>query len=156
MDVLPARPGTYALVFHVSEEHVIQVGRLGSVRLTPGYYVYVGSARGPGGMIARVRRHLRANKRLHWHVDYLTAHILPSSIVFSTHPEDDECGWVARLLAIDGTYVPIRGFGNRDCRHGCPAHLLRVTEQIARALPTLLPGDAPHVLGPAGKEVRSS
>ena len=145
LDVLPARPGTYALVFHVREEQVIQVGRLGALRLTPGYYVYVGSARGPGGLAARVRRHLRTDKRSHWHIDYLTARVPPSRIVFSTHPEDGECLWVTRLLGEDRTYVPIRGFGNGDCHHGCPAHLLKVTEQVARTLPSLLAGDTRHM-----------
>jgi len=39
--------------------------------LLPGYYIYIGSAFGPGGVRARMLRHLRADKPKHWHIDYL-------------------------------------------------------------------------------------
>ena len=42
--------------------------------LAPGCYVYAGSARGPGGIRARVRRHLRPDKTPHWHIDQVTAY----------------------------------------------------------------------------------
>ena len=47
--------------------------RFGKLTLAAGQYAYVGSAHGPGGLRARVGRHLRAEKPLHWHIDYLTA-----------------------------------------------------------------------------------
>jgi len=36
---LEARPGTYALVFASPDNAVVQVGRLGEIRLRPGWYV---------------------------------------------------------------------------------------------------------------------
>ena len=47
--ILKAQPGTYALVLSSSVPALIRVGRLGSLRLHPGFYTYVGSAHGPGG-----------------------------------------------------------------------------------------------------------
>jgi Uri superfamily endonuclease len=48
-------PGTYALLLPSAKDVVIQVGRLGALRLQPGYYAYVGSALGSGGvLVARV------------------------------------------------------------------------------------------------------
>jgi len=38
-----AIPGTYALLIASVTDAVIRVGRLGNLRLRPGYYVYVGS-----------------------------------------------------------------------------------------------------------------
>ena len=53
------RPGTYALILRASTAQTIQIGRLGDLVMQPGYYIYVGSAFGPGGLAARVGRHLR-------------------------------------------------------------------------------------------------
>ena len=39
-------PGTYALVIAAKANRLVRVGRLGTLRLRPGFYVYVGSALG--------------------------------------------------------------------------------------------------------------
>jgi len=57
------RPGTYALVLRLARATTIHVGALGAVDFAPGWYVYVGSALGPGGLAARVNRHLSRSKR---------------------------------------------------------------------------------------------
>ncbi len=67
------RPGTFALVLRRTDASAPCVGRLGRLALRPGHYVYVGSAQGPGGVRARLSRHLRQATRPHWHIDYLTA-----------------------------------------------------------------------------------
>ena len=51
---LPPAPGTYALVLRVSAPTTLAVGQLGDITFSPGYYVYIGSAHGPGGVKARV------------------------------------------------------------------------------------------------------
>ena len=63
----------------------IVVGRLGVIQAERGYYVYVGSALGSGGLAARVGRHCRREKRLRWHVDYLRAR--RRSKRYGTRPE---------------------------------------------------------------------
>jgi len=45
--------------------------RPGQIPFPAGWYVYTGSAR--NGLAQRVGRHLRHNKRKHWHIDYLLA-----------------------------------------------------------------------------------
>lgn len=50
--------GTYVLVIRLREPQEISVGRLGVFPFHHGYYVYIGSAFGPGGLKARIRRHL--------------------------------------------------------------------------------------------------
>ena len=45
--------GTYAVIYRCDADLEIVVGKLGHVALTKGYYVYVGSAFGPGGLRAR-------------------------------------------------------------------------------------------------------
>jgi Uri superfamily endonuclease len=46
-------------------------GRLPIV-LPAGRYLYCGSAKGPGGLKARLSRHMRRGKSVRWHVDQLT------------------------------------------------------------------------------------
>ena len=104
--------------------------RLGQVTLAAGQYAYVGSAHGPGGLRARVGRHLRADKPLHWHIDYLTAAIPVVHVVALASTARLECTWAKRLLVLNGAAVPAPGFGSSDCRNRCPAHLIRLPDGL--------------------------
>ena len=64
-------PGAYGLLIRLPCQFHGEVGALGQVTMPPGTYLYLRSAYGPGGLPARLRRHLRADKRPHWHVDHL-------------------------------------------------------------------------------------
>ncbi len=66
---LPGRAGTYILLVHLTCPAVLSVGRLGTYPLPAGMYAYCGSARGAGGLRARINRHLRLEKPIHWHID---------------------------------------------------------------------------------------
>jgi len=101
------------------------------VTLAAGLYVYVGSAHGPGGLRARVGRHLRREKPHHWHVDHLTAVLPVVHVVVSDSAAALECAWAQRLSALGGASVPVLGFGSSDCRNRCPAHLIRLPSDLA-------------------------
>ena len=62
--------GSYALVIRLNRTEQLTVGRLGEFDFPAGCYLYFGSAL--NGLESRVSRHLRRDKKLHWHVDYLT------------------------------------------------------------------------------------
>ena len=136
---IPRAPGTYVLVFHLARPMVISPGRLGTFRLDPGWYLYVGSARGPGGLAARIARHRRpaAARRSHWHIDALTAQVPIADVVWVTGRARMECAWARCLLAHPGARAPIPGFGASDC--ACPTHLihLRGADQVVWALAAL-------------------
>ncbi len=127
---LPAAPGTYVLILRADAPTALTVQRLGSVTLTAGLYAYVGSAHGPGGLRARVGRHLRAGNPRHWHVDYLTAALPVVQVVAAASGTRLECAWVRHLIALNGASVPVPGFGNSDCRAHCPAHLVRLPDGL--------------------------
>lgn len=127
-DALPRVPGAYALTFRLDDATEMVVARLGNPTLTPGLYVYAGSANGPGGIAARVARHLRPGKTPHWHVDRLSAQA--ACVDVQVFPGGRECDIVAALLAAGGE-IPVPGFGSTDCRI-CAAHLVRV--------PRIVPG----------------
>lgn len=120
--LLPVSAGTYALWFWLTAPLTLSVGRLGQVRLGPGLIVYVGSARGPGGLRARVGRHLRAGGRPHWHIDTLTAQVPVTAVWYTQAAQRLECVWAAQLLTVPGATIPIAHFGSSDC--ACLAHLL--------------------------------
>lgn len=119
---LPAAAGAYVLEFRLPDTLDITVGSLGPVRLGPGRLRYYGSARGPGGLRARVLRHLEpAGRRDHWHVDELTRSVPVARLWIDL--EADECELVDRDLASGDWHVAVEGFGSSDCRR-CRAHLL--------------------------------
>ena len=128
MTDLPGLPGTYALLLHIDAPVPLTVGRLGSFTFPAGAYVYVGSARGPGGLRARVRRHARADKRRHWHIDYLLGHARLAAVHAVVDAARRECAWAAALSRLPGAKVIAPGFGASDCR--CPTHLLHFRQGI--------------------------
>lgn len=121
-DALPAEPGAYALLIRLDRPAPLPAPRFATT-LEPGTYVYLGSARGPGGIRARAGRHLRAAKTCRWHVDWLTS--VAAGIEAAPFPDETECTLVDRLNERDEVSVPVPGFGSTDCRH-CTAHLLAV------------------------------
>ncbi|MBI1980896.1 MAG: GIY-YIG nuclease family protein [Methylocystis sp.] len=112
----PAAIGAYALWLRLGAPLDVRVGKI-SARLPAGDYLYCGSANGPGGLRARLARHMRREKRLHWHIDRLTA----VATILGAFIEEggDEC---ALNAALDSLPTPIAGFGSSDCRR-CAAHL---------------------------------
>ncbi|AXS42669.1 GIY-YIG nuclease family protein [Breoghania sp. L-A4] len=123
--MLPEGPGAYVLLIHIAEPARIDLSQFSASTFAAGWYLYCGSAKGPGGMRARVARHMRQNKRPRWHVDRLTN---AADAVFAVaFPDGLECKLVEALRAA-GLSFPMPGFGATDCRH-CEAHLLRWTPQ---------------------------
>jgi Uri superfamily endonuclease len=121
---LPTAPGTYALHLHLATPSTAQIRKLGSFSFQPGEYVYVGSAFGPGGLQARLGRHLHPSGKRHWHIDDFLPLAQPVGFWFTALPVHLECRWVATLQLLPGAYFPARGLGASDCRRNCPAHLL--------------------------------
>ena len=128
---IPRRPGTYALLLDLEGDRTVVVGRLGRFCFPAGTYVYVGSARGPGGLAARVGRHLRRSKPLRWHVDHLRTCARPLAVWLVEGGRQRECLWASALAATPGASVPAPGFGASDC--GCQAHLLHFPDVPDRA-----------------------
>lgn len=128
--------GSYILLLQLPQPLVaLQIGRLGSYDFAPGYYLYVGSAFGPGGLEARIARHRsRSQARPHWHIDYLRPHTRLREIWTVAGPTRFECRWCRALMATPGVSIPVRGFGSRDT--GCPAHLFYLPHAPRPALLT--------------------
>lgn len=118
---LDSRPGTYALLLRADAPGTIQVGRLGKMDIRPGFYVYSGSALGPGGLRARVSRHERIEKPCRWHIDYLRAVTDVQEVWFTCDERRRECQWADVLGDLPHSLAPLCGFGASDC--SCRTHL---------------------------------
>lgn len=126
-EALPALPGAYWLALALPHSTRVRIGRLGAALFPQGYYVYTGSAHGPGGVRARLGRHLRGSPRRRWHIDFLRVEAAPLAWGWTTATDPTtpwECRWAQSLAASPGAFIPLPGFGASDCRAGCPAHLV--------------------------------
>ena len=128
--------GTYLLLFVCSNKVEISIGRLGRMVTKPGYYLYVGSAYGPGGIKARVRHHQRIASRPHWHIDYLRAvtALVDTWCVYGLRREHE---WAHSLMQSEAATAPLNGFGSSDC--SCVTHLFHfrrkpVKEELEKLL----------------------
>ena len=144
--VIQPKPGTYALILSCASNARIQVGRLGTMQLQPGYYVYLGSALGPGGLRARIAHHQKLSPRPHWHVDSLRARAQIHRIWFSYDARRCEHQWARAVQMMSGAKVPVLGFGASDC--DCRSHLYffdRCPSRISfhRGLESLAKGHPP-------------
>ncbi|MDR2240657.1 MAG: GIY-YIG nuclease family protein [Zoogloeaceae bacterium] len=116
METEQAAAVTYQLRIVLDRPARLRVGRLGVFDFPAGRYVYTGSAR--RNLEARIARHLRKEKRLRWHIDWLLA--APAARVTSVRRScETECALNRKTRG--GILIP--GFGASDCRAGCGSHL---------------------------------
>ena len=122
---LPKVAGAYVLVIELEDDLTLQNKRFNGITLAKGTYLYCGSANGPGGIAARVKRHCKTTKKPHWHVDELTSNGAGRVVSVLAVPGGNECVLRATLQEPD-TQVPLTGFGSSDCTE-CTSHFMRAS-----------------------------
>ena len=139
-DALDA-PGCYVLALIVGNNLEVRT-RSSFFQIPKGVYFYVGSARGAGGVKARVFRHILRQGRRHWHIDHLLGaeevrvsgfYAIPSQKQWDCEVE------VARALST--ALKPVPGFGCTDkvkdvshlfeCNHSLEECLVIVYELLS-------------------------
>lgn len=108
--------GSYLLIIHLDEPCILTIGALGEVSFRHGYYVYVGSAR--RGLRGRVARHLRSEKKLRWHIDYLLRQVHVEHVLVSSKNTELELG---QALLASPRFEAVERFGSSDSP--LPGHL---------------------------------
>jgi Uri superfamily endonuclease len=104
--------GSYSLIIEAPDS--VEAGALGKIEFNSNYLVYNGSAFGPGGLEARISRHLSDEKNLHWHIDYLLeSSEIRKILIFPGL--DLECDLSSEMDS------EVKGFGSSDC--SCFSHL---------------------------------
>ena len=114
--------GVYIAVFYMPTNQSIQIGRLGRFYFLKGIYFYAGSAQ--RNLSARLDRHSRKNKTLHWHIDYLSVKTKMLGAIMIPGQRKHECE-IAQELGKMFELV-VAGFGASDCR--CAGHLFYAPE----------------------------
>jgi Uri superfamily endonuclease len=108
--------GAYVLLIRLPASQVIRTGKLGRLRFQRGYYAYVGSAL--NGIESRILRHLRRNKKTHWHIDYLLKKGMIVEIHCIASGRREECRIAEKFQK---RFTSVADFGCSDCK--CPTHL---------------------------------
>jgi Uri superfamily endonuclease len=108
--------GSYILIIEVIKDQEIQIGKLGKLLFKKGFYVYVGSAL--NNLEKRIQRHLKSDKKIHWHVDYLLKNADILDVYYKKSNVWEECR-IAKIFNEEMENIP--GFGCSDCK--CQSHL---------------------------------
>ncbi len=143
---MTSRPGTYALILASTLSRCLRIGQLGDLALRPGWYVYIGSAFGPGGVRARLAHHRKLAARPHWHIDHLRLHSQLERVWYTHDSIRREHQWAQVMQRLPGAEVPLRGFGSSDC--ACVSHLVYFARRpsfrhFQREIRALFPEHAP-------------
>ena len=109
---------TYCLIIKLNNDSRILVGKLGTLDFKKGYYVYVGSAL--NSIDARIKRHLRSEKKLFWHIDYILSS--PNASIKEVILERSLLKWECKIAEeIATNTTSLSRFGCSDCK--CDSHL---------------------------------
>ncbi len=121
------QPVSYQLHIKLAQPLSLTVGRLGRFFFPEGNYVYTGSAR--RHLEARIARHLRREKILRWHIDWLLA--APGvRVIAVTRSALAECTLNQRT----GGRILVSGFGASDCCERCDSHLRFLASERAASV----------------------
>ena len=119
----------------MSEDLKIRVGELGEVSFKEGNYTYIGSAK--GCLERRLLRHLRKEKKIFWHIDYLLENQKVKILQIWTIDKKVECQTAEVFYQDPTTKIIKKGFGSSDCK--CLTHLFFIkdkkkTEKILKGI----------------------
>ena len=125
--------GSYTLLIELTKPQVITVGRLKAIHFAGGHYAYAGSAL--SGIDSRLNRHLRRDRKLHWHIDYLLHEASVNDIIACETEARTECS-IAQALGRE--FEAGSGFGSSDCK--CQSHLFFATDGMTSQVMAILRG----------------
>lgn len=125
--------GSYIIIIELKENKKIQIGKLGNIFFKKSFYFYVGSAL--NGLEQRIQRHLKKDKKTHWHIDYLLQNAKIINVFYKQNNKKEECDIAKKL---DKKLSSIPSFGCSDCK--CDSHLFYGNyDEIEKELESFLP-----------------
>ena len=108
--------GSYLLLMELKCKETIQIGKLGKIDFKKGFYVYVGSA--INGLEPRINRHLREEKKIHWHIDFLLNSAEIINVFYKENSFKEECKISNEFKK---KLQSVKKYGCSDCK--CKSHL---------------------------------
>jgi Uri superfamily endonuclease len=121
--LISSKKGTYVLILYLSKDENLNIGKLGHFSFESGFYAYIGSAFGPGGIDARLKHHLNPSRNPNWHIDYFKAVAEVKEIWFIEGERYFEHLLANILQEMEGVSVPVKNFGATDCH--CETHFFK-------------------------------
>ena len=119
--------GAYLFIVKLENDVEIEVGSLGRLNFEKGFYIYAGSAR--KNLSARIARHKRLRKNMHWHIDYLRQVADFHAALPLRSADDLECELAAALKELADWEAP--SFDSTDCH--CSSHLFHFKKDPIRS-----------------------
>ena len=117
--------GSYALILKLKKDSEIKVGSLGKIKFKKGFYCYIGSALGKGGIEKRIGRYERLDKKkkgkIKWHIDYLLINPNISILSVFIFPSKRKIECKISKIFEKKADKSIKKFGSSDCK--CNSHL---------------------------------
>lgn len=110
--------GVYLLEIELKGSIQLEIGKLGLFTLNPGYYYYTGTAQ--RNLPQRLSRHLRKEKKMHWHIDYFLQFAEIQQIYLWSAKKELECLLASYLVQLPAVQIPVDSFGASDC--SCKSH----------------------------------
>ena len=123
--------GIYLLQIIAPVQFRIGIKRFADVEFPKGCYYYAGSAQ--KNLRQRLERHLRKDKKIHWHIDHLTTHpelTISAVYIFNEKGKEFESTLVDELVRSNFANYSVDGFGNSDTKES-RTHLLYSKKKIA-------------------------
>ena len=108
--------GSYVLLIYLDRDRNVHIGRLGKISFKKGFYTYIGSAL--NGLDQRIKRHIRKDKKVHWHIDFFLKYGKVIEVFYKEGQVSKECN-IAKIF--NEKLLSIPKFGSSDCR--CMSHL---------------------------------
>jgi Uri superfamily endonuclease len=113
--IIDVKSGIYILEIFAGQPFQLLIKKFSGVKFDKGYYYYVGSAQ--KNFYHRIKRHLRKNKKIHWHIDHITT--IPSNKIIAVYyikngPKNMEIKIANDMLVFPQITIPAKGFGNSD------------------------------------------
>lgn len=125
INIIKKSEATYVLVIYVSENFETIVGKLGRVSFKKGNYIYIGSAK--GCLESRLKRHLKKEKKIFWHIDYLLEGKKAKISQIWVIPKSIECKIADVFNKEPVCELVKKGFGSSDCK--CLTHLFFIKDK---------------------------
>lgn len=126
--------GIYILEIFASTNFSIPHKKFNKITFPKGWYYYIGSAQ--KNLSSRIQRHLAKEKKLFWHIDYLTTintNVIRNIFIVEQKEKMYEC--ILTNIIVDELNLESKaiGFGNSDCT-SCKSHLLYSKQKIYKKI----------------------
>ncbi|PIQ09169.1 MAG: endonuclease III [Ignavibacteriales bacterium CG18_big_fil_WC_8_21_14_2_50_31_20] len=126
--------GIYILELFAKENFLIANNKFNNVTFPKGFYYYIGSAQ--KNLKSRIYRHLAKQKKIHWHIDFLSTHKslkISNVFVIPNALKVVEAEIANSFVEYFNAKIIAEGFGNSDTKE-TKTHLFFKNKQLSNSV----------------------